>query len=80
MDGFFEVVGLVSFCSDLTGDLDRVRMRSVRGSIRGCEGGRFVVVEVVVTGCEGGDIVTFWGSGRMGSGGGGDSDGVKATG
>lgn len=57
-------------------------MRSVRGSIRGREGGRFaVVVEFVVTGCEGGEIVTFWASGRMGSGGdGGDSDGVKATG
>jgi hypothetical protein len=71
MDGFFVAVGLVSFCCVFIGDLDLVLMRSVRGSIRGREGGRFVFVVVVVAivpGCGGGGTLTSSGSGREGSG------------
>lgn len=65
MDGFFVAVGFVSFCCDLIGDLDLVAMRSVRGSVRGREGGLVFValVVLVVTGCGGGGILTSSGFG-----------------
>lgn len=52
-------VGLISLCRALTGDFDLCLVRSVRASIRGCEGGRFVLVVVfAVAGSDGGSLTT----------------------